>query len=196
MKIMLKNKKYQKILKNRVYVNDQSILTITITITTNKTLPTNKTLTRGKINNNIYLLHSNYDGLLGLICSVNIMFIKTKRGKRFVKTFLFCFTFFSFIFLKDNDMMSEAGLRIFIARFLRLYFILSKFLTKDVLECIVNPTYLIECCNCNLIKIISLIFNTTHEMGCCKYWYWLGWYNLWCVKSGSLTTHSSDSSSW
>ena len=100
MKIMLKNKKYQKILKNRVYVNDQSILTITITITTNKTLPTNKTLTRGKINNNIYLLHSNYDGLLGLICSVNIIFIKTKRGKRFVKTFLFCFTFFSFIFLR------------------------------------------------------------------------------------------------
>ena len=71
-----------------------------------------------------------------------------------------------------------------------LYFILSEFLTKDALECIVNPTYLIGCCDCTLInlalKIIVLIFNTTYKMGCCEYWYWLGWYNLWRVKSKSL----------
>ena len=71
-----------------------------------------------------------------------------------------------------------------------LYFILSKFLAKDVLRCIVNPTYWIECCDCTFInlglKTIVLIFNTTHKMGCCKYCYWLGWYNIRRVKSGSL----------
>ena len=50
-----------------------------------------------------------------------------------------------------------------------LYFILSEFLTKDVLKCIFNPTYLIRCCDCTLInlilKTIVLIFNTTHKMG-------------------------------
>ena len=66
-----------------------------------------------------------------------------------------------------------------------LYFILSIFLTKDVLECIVSTTYLIGCCNCTLInlvlKTIVLIFNTTHKIGRCKYWYWLERYNLWCI---------------
>ena len=56
-----------------------------------------------------------------------------------------------------------------------LYFILSEFLTKDVLECIVNPTYLIGCCDFTLIKLvlktIVLMFNTTHKMGCCEYCY-------------------------
>ena len=79
---------------------------------------------------------------------------------------------------------------IFIASFCVLYFILSEFLTKDVFECIVNPTYLIGCCNYTLtnlvLKTIVLIFNTTHKMGCCEYCYWLGWYNIWRVKSGSL----------
>ena len=63
-------------------------------------------------------------------------------------------------------------------------FILSEFLTKDILECIVNPTYLIGCCDCTLINLvfstIALIFNATHKMGCYEYWYWLGWYNF-CV---------------
>ena len=71
-----------------------------------------------------------------------------------------------------------------------LYFTLPEFPTKDVLECIVNPTYLIGYCNCTLInlflKTIVLIFNTTHKMECCECCYWLGWYNLWRVKSGSL----------
>ena len=56
-----------------------------------------------------------------------------------------------------------------------LYFILSEFLTKDVLERIVNPTYLIGCCDFTLInlvhKTIVLMFNTTHKMGCCEYCY-------------------------
>ena len=59
-----------------------------------------------------------------------------------------------------------------------LYIILSKFLTKDVLKCIVNPTYLIEYCDCTLInlvlKTVLLIFNITNKMGCCEYWYCLG----------------------
>ena len=42
-----------------------------------------------------------------------------------------------------------------------------------VLECIVNPTYLIMCCDCTLINFvlntIVLIFNTTHKMRCCQY---------------------------
>ena len=46
---------------------------------------------------------------------------------------------------------------------------------KDVLKCIVNPTYFIGCCESTLInlvlKIFLLIFNTTHKMGCCKYCY-------------------------
>ena len=70
-----------------------------------------------------------------------------------------------------------------------LYFILSEFLTKDVLECIVNSTYLVWCCHCTpinlVLKTIVLIFNTIHKMGCCEYCYWLGWYNIWCMKSGS-----------
>ena len=70
-----------------------------------------------------------------------------------------------------------------------LYFILPVFLTKDVLECMVNPTYCIGCCDCSFInlvlKIIVLMLNTAHKMGC-KYCYWLGWYNMWRVKSGSL----------
>ena len=48
-----------------------------------------------------------------------------------------------------------------------LYIILSEFLTKDVLECIVNSTYLIECCDCTLInlalKIIATLFNNTQD---------------------------------
>ena len=71
-----------------------------------------------------------------------------------------------------------------------LYFALSELLAKHVLECIVNPTYLIGCCDftrINLVlKTILLIFNKTHNVGCCEYWYWLGGYNLWRVKSGSL----------
>ena len=72
-----------------------------------------------------------------------------------------------------------------------LYFILSEFLTKDVLKCIVNPTYLIGCCDSTLINLVLktflLMFNTTHKMGCCEYCYWLGWYNIQRVKSGSLS---------
>ena len=37
-----------------------------------------------------------------------------------------------------------------------------------------------------VLKTIVLIFNTAHKMGCCEYCYWLGRYNLWHVKSGSL----------
>ena len=61
-----------------------------------------------------------------------------------------------------------------------LCIILSEFLTKDVLEGIVNPIYLIRCCDFTLIKLvlktIVLIFNTTHKVRCCKYWYCLVWY--------------------
>ena len=60
-----------------------------------------------------------------------------------------------------------------------LHFILSEFLTKGVLKCIVNPIYLIGCCSCTVINLvlntIVLIFNATHKMGCCEYCYWLGW---------------------
>ena len=67
---------------------------------------------------------------------------------------------------------------------------ISEFLTKDVSKCIVNPTYLIGCCDSTLINLVLktflLIFNTTHKMGCCEYCYWLGWYNIRRVKSGSL----------
>ena len=69
-------------------------------------------------------------------------------------------------------------------------FTFSEFLTKDVLECIINPTYLIGCCYNTLInvvlKIMVLIFNTTHKIGCCEYCYQLGWHNIWRVKSGPL----------
>ena len=61
-----------------------------------------------------------------------------------------------------------------------LCIILSEFLTKDVLEGKVNSIYLIGCCDSTLIKLvletIVLIFNTTHKVGCCKYWYCLVWY--------------------
>ena len=74
-----------------------------------------------------------------------------------------------------------------------LYIILSEFLTKDVLECIVNPTYFIGCYDCNLFnlvfKAIVLILSTTHKTGCCKYWYCLGWYNLRRVEWGSLSIY-------
>ena len=67
----------------------------------------------------------------------------------------------------------------------------QNFWTRDDLECIVNPTYLIECCDCtpfnpDLKITIVIIFNTTHKMGCCEYWYCLGWYNIWYMKSESL----------
>ena len=56
-----------------------------------------------------------------------------------------------------------------------LYFILSEFPTKDVSKCIINPTYLIGCCDSTLINLVFLtfllIFNTTHKMGCCEYCY-------------------------
>ena len=81
-----------------------------------------------------------------------------------------------------------------------LYFILSEFMFKDALECIVNPTYLIGCCDYTLINLvlknIVLIFNTIHKMGCCEYCYWLEWYNTCCVKLGSINYPSLDNSSW
>ena len=71
-----------------------------------------------------------------------------------------------------------------------LYFILSEFLTKDVLKCIINATYLIGCWNSTLINLVLktflLIFNTIHKMGCCEYCYWLRWSTIRRVKSGSL----------
>ena len=82
--------------------------------------------------------------------------------------------------------------------FFVLYFILSEFLTKDVLECVVNPTYLIGYCDCTLInlvlKTIVLIFYTNHKMDCCEYCYWLtDWgdiiYNAW--NRDPLTIHFS-----
>ena len=72
-------------------------------------------------------------------------------------------------------------------------FFLPEFLTKNVLECVVNQTYLTGCCNCppfNLVLKVTLwfvlIFNTAHKMICSKYWYCFGWYNFWRRKSGSL----------
>ena len=74
--------------------------------------------------------------------------------------------------------------------FCGLYLILSEFLTKDVLKCIVNPTYLIGCCNSTLLSLILKTFlltlNTTPKIGCCNYFYWLRWYNIRRMKSGSL----------
>ena len=78
-------------------------------------------------------------------------------------------------------------LRFPLQSFCVLCFKLSEFLTKDILKCIVNPTYLIGCSNCALINhVLKTIITTTHKMGCCKYWYWLGWYNLWSMKLRSL----------
>ena len=56
------NKKYLKEIKKESPC-EWSFLTITITITTNKTLITGKTLTgeEKKTNNNTYLLHPNYE---------------------------------------------------------------------------------------------------------------------------------------
>ena len=60
-----------------------SFLTITITITTNKTLITDKTLTGEEKKKQtitiIYYIQA-MKRLPCLICSINIMFIKTKRG--------------------------------------------------------------------------------------------------------------------
>ena len=71
-----------------------------------------------------------------------------------------------------------------------LYFILSEFLTKKILEGIVNPAYSIGCCDCTFINLvlrgIVLIFNAIHKMGCYKYWYCLRWYNLWHMKSKAM----------
>ena len=79
------------------------------------------------------------------------------------------------------------------------FFILSEFLNKDVLECVVNPNYVIRCCDCTLInldlKTILLIFNTTHKIGCCEFS--TDWddiiYDTW--NQDLLTIHFSDSSS-
>ena len=89
-------------------------------------------------------------------------------------------------------------LRFLLQGFCVLYFILSEFLTKDVLKCIVNSTYLIGCCgSINLVlKTFVLIFNTIHKMGCCEYYCWLGWCNTRRAKSGSFDYPLSDSSSW
>ena len=66
-------------------------------------------------------------------------------------------------------------LRFLLQGFRVLYFIFSEFPTKDVLKCIVNPTYLIGCWDSTLINLVLqtflLIFNTTHKMGCCEYCY-------------------------
>ena len=74
---------------------------------------------------------------------------------------------------------------------------LSDFLIMDVLQCIVNPTCFIGCCDCNLFnllrKTIVLIFNATHKIRCCKYWYCLWWYNLWCVELSWTATQEMDS---
>ena len=70
------------------------------------------------------------------------------------------------------------------------YIILAEFLTKEVLECTVNPAYFIGCCDCALIslflKTIVLIFNATHKTGCCEYWDCSRWHNLW-----SMISHES-----
>ena len=82
MKIMLKMKiieKYLKIFKKQS-LRARSLLTITITIS-NKTLITSKTLTEEK-KQTIMLTYYNQTmkRLPCLICSINITFIKTKRG--------------------------------------------------------------------------------------------------------------------
>ena len=41
------------------------------------------------------------------------------------------------------------------------------------------------CISCAII----LIFNKTHKIGCCENCYWLGWFDIWRVKSGSLNYH-------
>lgn len=65
------------------------------------------------------------------------------------------------------------------------------FLIKNVWDTN-NATYLIGYCNrtpfltCPKSNILCFvpIFYITHKMGCCRYCYCLGWYNLWCVTLG------------
>ena len=83
--------------------------------------------------------------------------------------------------------------RISIVRFLRFY--MSEFLTKDVLECAVNPTYL----TAHLFNIIFttyfILFNTIHKMGRYEFWCYLKWYNyMWT--GDLLTIHFSYSNSY
>ena len=81
---------------------------------------------------------------------------------------------------------------IFIFHFI---FYIVRISDKNVLSSIVNPTYLIGCCDYTLInlvlKTIVLIFKTTHKMECCEYWYCFGWYNSWDVKSESLNYYTT-----
>ena len=74
------NKKYLKEIKKESSC-EWSFLTITITITTNKTLITGKTLTGEEKKTTIILIYyiQTMKRLPCLMCSVNITFIKTKR---------------------------------------------------------------------------------------------------------------------
>ena len=72
-----------------------------------------------------------------------------------------------------------------------LHVLLSEFLIKNVWDT-TNPTYLIGYCNrtpfltcpkSNFLCFVP-IFYITHKMGCCRYCYCLGWYNLLCVTLG------------
>ena len=95
-------------------------------------------------------------------------------------------------FSESRKRMQVCGFQtlIFIRRFLRFVFILSEFLTKDVFKCIVNPTYLIGCCDSILINIVLktnvLLLNATQKMGCCEYYCWLRWHDIRRVKSRFL----------
>lgn len=64
------------------------------------------------------------------------------------------------------------------------------FWTRIVLEHTVNPSCLMRCCNWTPVHLLvlmttlcfALIFNTTHNMWCWEYWYYLRWFNLPRVK--------------
>ena len=88
---------------------------------------------------------------------------------------------------------SKAGRWISDTTFCVLYVILSKFLSKDVLERAANPTYLKDVVSklsfilfLKITLCLILMFNTIHNIECWKYWNGLRWYKLLRVKSESL----------
>ena len=125
--------------------------------------------------------------------------------------FLFYCFFFSFSFFRDNNMISISTVEFRYYVVLITLVNLGKPLTIGIktvdkisfqwtseseaglwiseldFHCQVFPfcTYNYTLLNLAL-KTILLIFITTQKMWCCEYWYWFGWYNLWCVKWGSL----------
>ena len=99
------------------------------------------------------------------------------------------------VWSRPVDFRKELSLRGFCV----LYIILSELLTKDVLECAFNLTYVVTALLFILVLKTSLhfvlIFNTTHKVGCWEYWCCLRWHNYDRWNRNILTIYFSDSSS-